>query len=319
MAPRLLVPGVLAASLVGNADGQTCSSRGAATCTGSCAWNGQACYDVSHQSTCQGRTQGTCSGSCAWTGTTCASATSGWGCAGRTQANCGSHCAWNGNACYTSSCSGMSSSQCTAGSGCAWNGNYCTAHSQTCSGRAQSHCAGDCMWNGQTCSQVCFQSNTAYTPDMSGPVATVSSQDLCRDQCRSRSGCAHFTYYTNTGRCHLHGSNAARTTAASTYAVGGVPYCGGSNVGVHRRRRTQSPGQLESMPSNVQNANVIGGVNAGNQFGSLFSSVSLPSLLSSVSGTSWGALAAGACAFLAALAAAKWRRSSAGRVADAAE
>jgi len=316
MAPRLLVPGVLAASIVGNADGQTCSSRGAATCTGSCAWNGQACFDVNHHSTCQGRTQGQCSGSCGWTGNTCASATSGSGCAGRTQANCGNHCAWNGNTCYTSSCSGKSASQCSAGSGCAWNGNYCTAHSQVCSGRSQSHCAGDCMWNGQACSQVCFQSNTAYTPDMSGAVATVASQEACRDHCRSRTGCAHFTYYSNNGRCHLHGSNAARTTGSSTYAIGGVPYCGSSN-GVHRRRR--APGQLESMPSNVHSANVIGGVNAGNQFGSLFSSVSLPSLLSSVSGTSWGALAAGACAFLAALAAAKWRRSSAGRVADAAE
>jgi len=72
------------------------------------------------------------------------------------------------------------------------------------------------------------------------------------------------------------------------------------------------------MPANVGNANVIGGANAGNQFNGLFS-VSLPSLLSSVSGVSWGALAAWAGAFVAAIAVAKWRRSSAGRVADAAE
>lgn len=291
MAPSLLVSGLLAASIVGIANGQACSSRGASTCSGSCAWNGQTCYDVSQHANCQGRTQSQCSGSCAWNGNACRSSTSG-------------------------SCSGRHQSQCSGGSGCAWNGNACTASSQTCSGRHQSHCAGDCAWNGNSCSQLCFQSNTAYTPDMPGQgVRTVGNQEACRDHCRNVAGCAHFTFYSNNGRCHLQGHNGARTTASSTYAVGGVPNCG-TNNDVHRRRR--AGGQLESMPGNIHGANVIGGSNANNQFNGLFS-VSLPSLLSSVSGVSWGALAAGACAFLAAIAVAKWRRSSAGRVADAAE
>lgn len=343
MAPSLLVSGLLAASIVSIANGQACSSRPAGTCSGSCAWNGATCYDVSIHANCQGRTQSQCSGSCAWNGNACRSSTggscsgrqqsqcsggcawnghscltstSGSACSGRAQSQCGGGCAWNGNSCYTSSCHGRHQSQCSGGSGCAWSGNTCTASSQTCSGRHQSHCAGDCAWNGNSCGQVCFQSNTAYTPDMPGQgVRTVGNQEACRDHCRNVAGCAHFTFYSNNGRCHLQGHNGARTTASSTYAVGGVPNCG-SNTDVHRRRR--AAGQLESMPGNVHGANVIGGANTHNQFNGLFS-VSLPSLLSSVSGVSWGALAAGACAFLAAIAVAKWRRSSAGRVADAAE
>jgi len=76
----------------------------------------------------------------------------------------------------------------------------------------------------------------AYTGDMSGqPITDETSQEACKLRCQNTVGCAHFTFYANSGNCHLQDSGASRQ--AETGAVSGEPGCqeptatstGGSN------------------------------------------------------------------------------------------
>lgn len=218
---------------------------------------------------------------------------------------------------------------------------------QACSGRTAAQCAGDCQWNGAACSEICFRSNTAYTADMSGQaVTTLGSQELCKQRCQNVPGCAHFTFYAATGSCHLQDNTASRQ--AATGAVSGEPGCvqaatgatslavgagstavGAGSTGAGAGSTAASagsaavgagsaaPGSAESMPTDVGSAMVVGSANAGGSFSGLSSET--PSLFSSVSGISWGVIAAWGFAFVAALTMAKLRRPSVGMAAETAE
>lgn len=99
-----------------------------------------------------------------------------------------------------------------------------SAAQTACSARTQPQCAGDCEWVSGACRDICYRSNTAYTPDMQGTATnSVTAQQMCKERCQNQNGCAHFTFYPLTGKCHLQDASAVRQAANG--AVSGEPGC----------------------------------------------------------------------------------------------